>query len=34
MVHHIYDIDIKAKKDIGNNIDEILYYINEPDLII
>ena len=26
--------NIKAKKDIGNNIDEILYYINEPDLII
>ena len=33
-VHHIYDIDVKDKKDMSNNIDDILYYINSPDLII
>jgi DNA polymerase III epsilon subunit-like protein len=33
-VHHIYDIDIKNKQDMANSMDEILSYINEPDLII
>lgn len=33
-VHHIYDIDVKDKTNMSNNIDDILYYINEPDLII
>ncbi|QFR38722.1 3'-5' exonuclease [Candidatus Gracilibacteria bacterium 28_42_T64] len=33
-VHHIYDIDIKKAPFIEDVIDEILEYINEPDMII
>jgi len=33
-VHHIYDIDVKDKKNMEENVEEILYYINDPDLII
>jgi DNA polymerase III epsilon subunit-like protein len=33
-VHHIYDIDVKGKPYIENVIDNILEYINEPDIII
>ena len=33
-IHHIYDIDVKNKSKIDEIIDEILYYINTPDLII
>ena len=33
-IHHIYDIDIKDKPRIDKAIDDILYYINTPDLII
>ena len=33
-VHHIYDIDIKDAPDINQVMDEILEYINSPDIII
>lgn len=33
-VHHIYDIDVKNAPFIENIIDEILEYINTPDIII
>ena len=33
-VHHIYDIDIKDSPFIESVIDEILSYINEPDITI
>lgn len=33
-VHHIYDIDVKESPYIEDVIDEILYYINTPDIII
>jgi len=33
-VHHIYDIDIKKSPYIEDVLDEILEYINEPDMII
>ncbi len=33
-VHHLYDIDIKNAPHIEDVIDEILSYINEPDVII
>ncbi len=33
-VHHIYDIDVKDKPTIENTIEEIMSYINEPDITI
>jgi len=33
-VHHIYDIDIKKAPKIEEVIDEIVWYINDPDIII
>ena len=33
-VHHIYDIDVKNAPYIEDVIDEILFYINTPDVII
>ncbi|MFK7780159.1 MAG: 3'-5' exonuclease [Candidatus Gracilibacteria bacterium] len=33
-VHHIYDIDVKDSPFIENTIDEIMTYINEPDITI
>lgn len=33
-VHHIYDIDVKNAPYIEDVIDEIIYYINLPDIII
>lgn len=33
-VHHIYDIDVKDSPKISEVIDEIIYYINSPDIII
>lgn len=33
-VHHIYDIDVKESPSIDTVIDEILTYINEPDIVI
>lgn len=33
-VHHIYDIDVKNAPDITEVMDEILEYINSPDIII
>lgn len=34
LVHHIYDIDVQGKSLIDTNIDEILHYINTPDIIV
>jgi len=34
LVHHIYDIDVQWKPLIENSIEEILHYINTPDVII
>lgn len=33
-VHHIYDIDIKDAPDIEKVLDEIMEYINSPDIIV
>jgi len=33
-VHHLYDIDVKDAPYIEDVIDEILTYINEPDIIV
>jgi hypothetical protein len=33
-VHHLYDIDVKNEPFIEDKIDEILSYINEPDITI
>lgn len=33
-VHHIYDIDVKDAPDITEKIDEMLWYINDADMII
>ncbi len=33
-VHHIYDIDIKDSPFIENVLDEIMTYINEPDITV
>ena len=33
-VHHLYDIDVKDAPYIEDVIDEILTYINEPDVIV
>lgn len=33
-VHHIYDIDVKDAPKIDEVMDEILEYINEPDVIV
>lgn len=33
-VHHIYDIDVKDAPKIDEVMDEILQYINEPDVIV
>ena len=33
-VHHLYDIDVKNAPYIEDVIDEIMTYINEPDIII
>ncbi len=33
-VHHIYDIDVKDAPKIETVMDEILTYINEPDVIV
>lgn len=33
-VHHIYDIDVKWKPKMSEVMDEIMTYINEPDMII
>lgn len=33
-VHHLYDIDVKNEPLIDKKIDDIIYYINTPDLII
>ena len=33
-VHHLYDIDVKDAPHIEDVIDEILTYINEPDIIV
>lgn len=33
-VHHIYDIDVQDKADMAQNIDEIMDFINEADVII
>ncbi|MCP4523545.1 MAG: 3'-5' exonuclease [Candidatus Gracilibacteria bacterium] len=33
-VHHIYDIDVRGKEPITSCIDEIMRYINEPDIIV
>lgn len=33
-VHHIYDIDVKNSPSIEEEIDKIMKYINEPDVII
>ena len=33
-VHHLYDIDVKNAPYIEDVIDEILWYINEPDITI
>lgn len=33
-VHHIYDIDVKDAPKIDKVIDKIMYYINEPDVIV
>lgn len=33
-VHHIYDIDVKDEAFIEDKIDEILEYINEPEMTI
>ena len=33
-VHHIYDIDIKNAPSTDEVIDEIIWYINNPDIII
>ena len=33
-VHHLYDIDVKGAPFIEDVIEEILTYINEPDIII
>jgi len=33
-VHHIYDIDVKNAPFIENLIEEIISYINDPDIII
>nr|MDD3719716.1 3'-5' exonuclease [Candidatus Gracilibacteria bacterium] len=34
LVHHIYDIDVQGKPLISDSIEEILYYINTPDIIV
>ena len=33
-IHHIYDIDVKNKPKIDKAIEDILHYINSPDIII
>jgi DNA polymerase III epsilon subunit-like protein len=33
-VNHIYDIDVKGKSYIEDAIDDIMYYINTPDIVI
>ncbi len=33
-VHHIYDIDVKNAPFIEDKIEEIIWYINDPDIII
>ena len=33
-VHHIYDIDIKDAPGIEEVLDEIMGYINSPDMIV
>lgn len=33
-VHHIYDIDVKSAPFIEDLIEEIIWYINNPDIII
>jgi DNA polymerase III epsilon subunit-like protein len=33
-IHHLYDIDVKNEPPIDQLIDEIIFYINEPDVII
>ena len=33
-VHHLYDIDVKGKPIMSEVIDEIITYINEPDMVI
>ena len=33
-IHNIYDIDVKNSPYIENVIDEILFYINSPDVIV
>ena len=33
-ISHIYNIDVQDKKRIEEHIDEILYYINTPDIIV
>ncbi len=33
-VHHIYDIDVKNAKNFDENLDEIMNFINDPDIII
>ena len=33
-VHHLYDIDVKDAQTFKNVVDDILYYINTPDIII
>ena len=33
-VHHIYDIDVKDAPKIEEVMDKIMYYINDPDVIV
>ncbi len=33
-VHHIYDIDVKNAENFEKNLDKIMNFINEPDMIV
>ncbi len=33
-IHHIYDVDVKNAPSFEEKVDEIMYYINSPDIII
>jgi DNA polymerase III epsilon subunit-like protein len=33
-IHHIYDIDVKNAPTFEEKLDEIMSYINDPDIII
>ncbi len=33
-IHHIYDVDVKNAPSFKEKLDEVMKYINEPDIII